>query len=347
MVKLVRLTSNDSNAIFDNTFKNELFIKPNSKIALKSISVGVDNKSIIINEGNDDINFQLADTTGIRNIKLTHAEYSASTAPLLFNDMNIKFNATLDTSTLGFNKDIGVEIKNSVNAKTTKFQIDFNTFKLDEYFEDINKDKGPIPVISTLSSPNKNFRGPAVNNPAPGEYFFYNNINICKGGGVFRVQRNLLANSAGRHGIIGFMNTNPDELPNNTALDVNKIIFGIVINDRNGVYQMIKNGAVSQADANIQCQLNDVIEIGISKGQLVARIYNAAAQHILNTDVYNFNNLFPVVEIEKNNTTIGFNLVRYTPNPYNKKQLNITPLNDEELGVPPQNKEEAHQLTTF
>jgi len=132
MAKLIRLTSDDTNAIFDTTLKQDIIIKPNSKIALKSLSVEVDNKTLIIDSSNDDITYQLSDPTGIKTVKLTHDLYDATTAIFLFNDMNIKMNASLDTSTLGFNKDIKVEFKNSINAKTTKFQCDFNLVKLDE-----------------------------------------------------------------------------------------------------------------------------------------------------------------------------------------------------------------------
>jgi len=335
MIKLIRLTSDDNNAIFDNTFKQELIIKPNSKIALKSLSVGVDNRSIIINGGNDDIQFQLSDSTGIRTLKLTHDSYDSKTSDFLFNDMNLKFNAALDTSTLGFNKDIGVEVKANVDPKTTKTKIDFNVVKLAEYFDDLVLNKGVNPVSSTGQLENKNFKGPSINNPGVGECFFYNNINICKGGGVFRLKRNLLTNSPGRHAIIGFMDVNPDTLPDNQPLDIANIIFGVVVYDNTGVYKIIKFGIESDADTAVQCSLNDIIEIGISKGELVARVYNGAAQHILKTEPYAFNNLFPIVEFEKNDAIITFNQVRYTPNPYNKQQLNITPLNDEEVGVPP------------
>lgn len=338
MVKLVRLTSNDPDAIFDNTFKQELLIKPNSKIALKSLSVAVDNKSLIIDSSNDEITFQLSTTTGERKAKLTHAEYSATTTAILFDDMNKKLNSALDTS---LPVDIGVEVKNSVNSKTTKFQIDFNIVSLAEYFNDIVLNKGTITVHTSLPSANNhNFKAPVGANPAPGECFFYNNINICKGGGVFRLKRNTFANSGGRHAIVGFMDTNPDELPNNTTLDINKIIFGVevfgslVAADEN--YRIIKNGVSTPADTGVKCALNDILEIGISKGQLVANVYNAAAKTILNTDIYNFNNLFPVVIFEKNDAVIKFNQVRYTPNPYNKNQVNINPLIDDvEVGAQP------------
>lgn len=333
MVKLIRLTSNDRDGIFDNTFKQELLIKPNSKIALKSLSVQVENK-IIIDSSNDEITFQLGEGNthkGPRAVRLTHDEYSEKTAPLLFNDMNIKFNAALDTSTLATNRDIGVEVKVDVDA-TTKTTIDFNVVKLDEYFNDIVLDKGPTPVISTLTSPNKQFNAPPTTTPGLGECFLYNNINICKGGGIFRAKIQVLGSGVERHGIIGFMDTNPDELPQGVALDINKIVFGVVINgDSTGqaipqqVYQIIKNGIVSAPDVNVNCKATDIVEIGISKGRLEARVYDVAAQSILNTDIYNFNNLFPVIVFDREGDSIAIRNIKYTPNPYNKNQSNFTP----------------------
>jgi len=261
--------------------------------------------------------------------------------------MDLKMNASLDTSSLGFNKDIGVEIKNSINSKTTKFQSDFNVVKLDEYFNDIVLNKGSVDVDTSGTSPSKKINGPVGGDPASGECFFYNNINICKGGGVFRLRRNILATTEGRHAIIGFVDTNPDTLTDKQPLDIDDIIFGVVVDGlqpvppgefgppNQGVYKIIQFGIESDADTNIICDAKDIIEIGISRGQLVARVYNAGDPKLLKTVAYGFNNLFPVVEIEKRSTEIFFDQVRYTPNPYTKNQTNFTPLNDVEVGIPP------------
>jgi hypothetical protein len=339
MVKLIRLTSDDSSGIFDTTFKQDIIIKSGSQIALKSLSVGVDSKQITINGGNDDISYQLSTAGGIKNVKLTHDSYDNKTSDFLLNDMDLRMNASLDTSTLGFNKDIGVEIKNSIDKKTTKFQSDFNLVKLDEYFNDIVLNKGSVDVDTSGAVGSKNFKGPAGGDPAEGECFFYNNINICKGGGVFRLRRNIPAgatNPVGRYGIIGFMDVNPDTLTDKQPLDIANIIFGVVVNDITGIYEIINFGTISAADTGLLCADDDIIEIGISRGEIVARVYNAGDPKLLKTVAYGFNNLFPVVEIEKRSTEIFFDLVRYTPNPYIKNQTDFIPLGEEvEVGIPP------------
>ena len=342
MVKLIRLTSDDNNAIFDTTFKQDIIIKSGSQIALKSLSVAVDSKRIIINGGNDDISYQLSTAGGIKNVKLTHDSYDNKTSDFLLNDMDLRMNASLDTSrpaATQTNSDIGVEIKNIIDSQTTKYKCDFNVVRLDEYFTDIVLNKGPVDVSTSGALGSKIFSGPAGSDPAVGECFFYNNINICKGGGTFRIRRNVPAgatNTVGRYGLIGFMDVNPDTLTDKQPLDKANIIFGVVVNDTtSGIYEVILNGAISAADTGVACADDDIIEIGISRGQLVARVYKSVgAPRVLKTATYAFNNLFPVVEIQKGSTELNFSFVKYTPNPYIKNQTDLIPLNEEvDVGV--------------
>ena len=340
MVRLIRLTSNSNEGIFDNTFKQDIILKEKSKIALKSLSVEVDTSVIEINSSNDNINFQLADTgptpKGIQNVQLTHGTYDAINSNLLFHDMNVTMNAALDTSSTGENRDIGVEVKNSINSGSTKFECEFKIVKLDEYFNDMVFNKGPVPVLTGGTGVNHNFKGPAAINPPQGDCFFYNKINMCKGGGVFRIRRKIISAETGTHAIIGFMNSNPDELPNNTKLDINNIVFGIVVGGSSlaapappSIYKFIENGVISAAGAGVLCETNDIIEIGISEGDLISRVWKVGGMTEVNTKQYNFNNLFPVVIIEKIDTDITFEYLRYTPNPFIKNQIDIVPLIDD------------------
>jgi len=260
MVRLIRLTSNNNDAIFDNSFKQDIIVIPNGKIALKSLSVAVDVSKIEINGSNDNIQFEVSDATGSQNVILTHDTYDAKNSKILFHNMDISMNAALNTSISGFNDDIGIEIKNSVNIKSTKFECDFNRVKLDEYFNDMIFNKGVTPVTTTGSEPNHVYKGPdAVNPAALGDCFFYNNINICRGGGVFRLRRTHISAEAGTHAIIGFSDFNLDTLPSNTAFDINKIVFGIEVGATGTNYQLIENGVISAAGSAVLCENFDNI----------------------------------------------------------------------------------------
>jgi len=334
MVRLIRLTSNSDQGIFDSTFKQDIIINPNSKIALKSLSIGVDTSELEIDSSNDNINFQLSDAKGIQTAQLTHGSYDATNSNILFNDMNISMNASLDTSSLGVNHDIGVEIKNSINTKTTKFECNFKIVKLDEYFDDMVFNRGTVDVTTTGSSPSHTFRGPSGGDPEFGECFFFNKINICKGGGVFRLKRTTISATAGTHAIIGFTDTNPDELPDKTSFNGN-IIFGIEVSGIGDVYGYVENNNTYDAGIGVACELNDFIEIGISNGELVSRVWKTGGVTEVSNKPYTFNNLYPVVIIQKRDSDIRFGTLRYTPNPYVKNQSNIVPLIDEVGATPP------------
>ena len=91
MVKLIRLTTTDENAIFDNDFVPNIIIPPKSSIALKSLALENVISNIVINSRNDKITFQIKDLLTYE-AQLTHAQYDSITAPSLFRDMNIKMN---------------------------------------------------------------------------------------------------------------------------------------------------------------------------------------------------------------------------------------------------------------
>ena len=66
-MKIVRLTTTDNNALFDNEFQSGLTLKPNSKIALQNLVCESVNNTLTINEGNDKLDLQkVVENNGIR-----------------------------------------------------------------------------------------------------------------------------------------------------------------------------------------------------------------------------------------------------------------------------------------
>ena len=55
--KLIRLTSDSGDGVFSGLFNQEIEIKENSEIALQSLSVERKSQEILINGGNNEIDF--------------------------------------------------------------------------------------------------------------------------------------------------------------------------------------------------------------------------------------------------------------------------------------------------
>lgn len=62
--KLIRLTSNSGDGVFNALFNEEITIKENSEIALQSLSVERESQQIIINSDNGEISFSSVEATG-------------------------------------------------------------------------------------------------------------------------------------------------------------------------------------------------------------------------------------------------------------------------------------------
>tara|TARA_R110000803_G_scaffold89107_5_gene156260 strand:- start:2058 stop:3617 length:1560 start_codon:yes stop_codon:yes gene_type:complete len=98
-MKLLRLTSTDKNAYFDNTFNDDIVILPNSEVTLNSLSLELIPKAIEIDDVNNAITYQIKSGQGAT-IELSEVTYTEDTAKKeLFNDITTKLNQSLTGGT--------------------------------------------------------------------------------------------------------------------------------------------------------------------------------------------------------------------------------------------------------
>jgi len=362
-MRLIRLTTEDPNAIFDNQFKNDIVITPKSKIALKSLSLEVDTSELEIDSSNDKISFQTSTTQGQKDAQLDHLTYDGTTAPQLFNDMNRKMNAQLTTDTGSANDNIGLQINNSVN-KQTRFQTEFKKARLGEHLQHVVLDKGPRAVNTSGSTGFKVFKASGGATAITGnECFFYDSRDICKGGGVSRIKTSLITGLSGNRFIMGLTSINPDTLSNNTPFNLSDVKYGIQAGHSGDKYYPILNGVVGSASSLIPA-LNDITEMGISGGKVVGRVWKTSSSNytdILTPEDYTFEDLYPIIILLGRDTEIQLQNLRYTPNPYhpnstysgfdldNEGRLGATPPNQGNFGNPTEHflEFEGSSLSSF
>jgi len=122
--KLVRLTTQDRNCIFDAQFDEELYIQPQTEIALKSASVALTGATEFITGGDGNNIVSVFHNATNRQIEVTPGMYGRNNIDDLFSEMTTKLNGSM---TLGENQSetnleyqIGVNDASRVEIRSIK-----------------------------------------------------------------------------------------------------------------------------------------------------------------------------------------------------------------------------------
>ena len=102
-MKLLRITTDNVNGVFDGFLNQEIDIPEKSQIALQSAVFETQPETVVIDSSNDQISFQTANATGLQTITLEHTDgaaqtpsnYNDSNSQLFFDDITNKINANL------------------------------------------------------------------------------------------------------------------------------------------------------------------------------------------------------------------------------------------------------------
>ena len=102
-MKLIRLTTEDEGALFDNIFNEDIIIKPNSRICLQTMTTQLNKDVLIINNQNNEIQFTLdGEVDGDNNyytICLENGVYDSSNMEVFFADFTNKLNLAMTGET--------------------------------------------------------------------------------------------------------------------------------------------------------------------------------------------------------------------------------------------------------
>ena len=95
--KLIRLTSDSGDGVFSGLFNQEIEIKENSEIALQSLSVERKSQEILINGGNNDIDFNSVAQNTTQNAVISPQQlYNITNNDALFENISAAMNRTCD-----------------------------------------------------------------------------------------------------------------------------------------------------------------------------------------------------------------------------------------------------------
>tara|TARA_R110002050_G_scaffold277495_2_gene423176 strand:- start:580 stop:2052 length:1473 start_codon:yes stop_codon:yes gene_type:complete len=150
-MKLIRLVTEDPLSVFDTVFNEDLLIKENSKIALKSLSIETPIDVIIIDASNDNITFQIQ--TGFdKTIQLNHESYNKDNFTDLLLDIQNKLNEATGYAAADYavRRSFGMEWVVQKD-KDTKINIGYKIGIYDEYRTEWIYDNTKVQRVTALT----------------------------------------------------------------------------------------------------------------------------------------------------------------------------------------------------
>jgi len=331
-MKLLRLTTTDSNAIFDATFNENLVIPKGSQIALQNISIEGETQGLVLDLQNNQIYYTVS-PAGEQTIDLDQGTFDSTNINTLLTDINNKLNQSSGFSFLLQNqRELGIEWKAQV-GKSKKVEIGYG---LGNY------------VIDTRD--NWNYEATDVQRVGTG---FWSRVQatdtagyesnmaypgfISRGCGFTRARiytlENTTPSNVNTSGMVLALTT--AQIPND-ELALEDIKYGIwctITTTGLRYYRVIVDGVVgSNSGVNIDYfgdtnSNNDVVEILINNGNVEFLCYkatDAGEKTVIDSVPYNpefsgdLQKLYPVNIFHGKRADARFTLVRLTESPYDE-----------------------------
>ena len=349
-MKLIRLTTTDNNAIFDNNFNADINIPVDGKIALQNVSVESPNTTVEITPDNNRITYQTSSTDS-KSILLRLGKYSDDNYQVLLDDIQDKLNDNTGfifdnvSNPTNDRRDIGMEWRVQKDEKG-KINIEYqlgafkSTREASFRAEWVKGDN--VRIVSSgngecsLSAGLPNQSGVSAN-------CFLRNF-MAEGCGVFRCQINSMIDTGGigKNGfVIGLTSKNMLN-ETNADFEVGDMTFGIACrNNGTGAFNFFTVEDGVETDSGFQANANDYIQLAINAGQVELQVFQPTSVDglILEQLPYDGTQLFPFMVFNGNKAGASVKKVGFTESPYSNNpdlKLRTQPPNEEDLYAPPQ-----------
>jgi len=306
MNTLVKLNTFDNKGVFDVNFNDEIIIPPKSQIAFQSCSLKRNAARLVVDAFNQDFQFQVSNTAGLKTFSISHDTYSKLTRTHLFKQMIENANKQLSVDNA---KELGTEI--------TFFLDDDGKFKYQpahrSYGNAAKTNQGDYLVYTGLEASNtgggelKKTAGSADSGLLKDNYLF-SKIKFVNGCGVARckikefVNRGDLADPAGMG--VG-LTTHINKLTSGT-IEFEDLEFAVTtpanVASNYNIRHPSQNHpntfkatttAIGYSGANHNS--NDVFGIQLTQGQIKIVVHKNGSNVILSTDTHDFNKVYYVV----------------------------------------------------
>ena len=308
-MKLIRLSKKAQNVtkyqgdklIFNTTFKDDLTVNPNAKIAFQSIFFNEFSQDVIIDATNDIIRYTLEGVP--KSITLEREQYTPTTYDAFFSDFTNKLNENVPFD----DRNIGRQWRVSLN-QSGLILIEYRFGSIGTQNLEFTNAQQVGGVFSAV--------GPII---ADSNYFFNRNP-MAKGSGFLRTRINTIGDM-----VMGL--TLSPLNSNSGALEEESWYCGIGISGGN--YDLYDAGV--KTPTSEPAQVGDIIDMHYDRGIFFAVYYRAGVENILDALSPNqTDNLHPFVLFQ--DTTVNINKFSFSDDPYIDDLTKIVIKNN--LGIP-------------
>tara|TARA_R100000951_G_scaffold49651_1_gene41977 strand:- start:223 stop:1734 length:1512 start_codon:yes stop_codon:yes gene_type:complete len=363
-MKLIRLTTEDNNAIFENNFNADITIPKDGKIALQNVVVESPSTQLVITPDNNLLTYQVGDG-GSTSVRLDLGTYSDDNYPILFNDIQTKLN---DNTGFDFTnvsapennrRELGLEWRCRKDAKT-KVNIEYqlgtlkNTRDADFRAEWVKGDN--VRIVSTNNGECSLGAGLPAQDGISANCFLRN--FMARGCGVFRAQLGKLfagaVPTAESGFIFGLTSTNTLNLVNTDFTEADMTVGIRVEFDAVSTVQGFRYYPIIDGEKGTELLGGDIafegdyIELSINATEVQATAYRGAGAGdgaFMFSQAYTAGQeLFPFMVFNGASNVCALNKVSFTESPYSNNpdlRLRTQPPNDGDLHAPPQPRRQA------
>jgi hypothetical protein len=331
-MKLIRLTSDNRDGLFDNDFStSEIQIKKNDKLALHSASFSSVVNVLNLNSSNDTLKFTFG--TNIKTLSMTHGTYSNVNQQDLFDDIQLKLNNLVGLTAgeeLGTQADVRLDdASHRIGIGYVRSQIlDLEPLIDDKFVELIDSEYDENEDQLTK----ENGEASSTNDSSK----MIQHLPIGTGSKIFRVRvADYVDTGTGNEDngfIIGFSDIDPDTWSNSATMTDDEKTYYIKF-VRNGTnYKYKEKGGTEQtssiAPQNIldDLSINDYLELSISFGKIEGRIYKSdpdSTDLLFSQAFNNTTTLYPFITIQGSDQHIKAADIRTTVDPLIRPLFNV------------------------
>ena len=281
MVKLLRLTTEREDANFDIQFNEDIIIKPKSQIALKNLTLTMDEDVLKIDNQNNIFTFS-TDTRLIANKRTTtlhNDTYKYNETDDLFLTLAEFLNSKLQAD--DDDNDFNTQIVCKVNKNNFFEIIQFKSI-LFNFVPSLATTTTDIDIDRSIATRIEVSQTESATITQKHKLIFED--KFIKGAGVFRCRiSNFVDNSSGvdDNGFeIGLSDTNPTGWINNENMTDDERTFAIKFNRVGSAYVYKDYGSVETTSAinavnaiTATISTNDILEIKLTKGEIIGHVY--------------------------------------------------------------------------
>ena len=256
---LIRLISTDNKGTFDCDFQDDIIIKENTEIALHSLSVERQMKSIILDGSNSVVSFQVSAPAGTHQVSLKHGTLNRDNFDDTLRDLTDKMN-----SALRFFRGTAQEIADGDNPNTketgTQIKVSINenknvvvNFKYSECFTILSTQVADNLLLNNMNTASNQFKADSATPATSIDDIQSSNLAfkspISLGTHISRCRiRNFVNSDGDTSGLIMGITTDYNKLQAN-SLTINDLDYAIRVKQNTSIIE-VKNGKTNPFGAN-------------------------------------------------------------------------------------------------